>query len=389
MNTRKKRMLNPIGNTMKLQWTGRSRLAALGWFLFAMSAALWIGPAVANDDWAAGAGPEWEAALSAARAEGLVVVAGPAQIVEKMATACEKDTGIKIDYLGGSNRDVRTRFGKELAAGVLSIDVRLGGGTEVSLAGSDVFASQSENLLLPSVSDTANWRGDLIKWVDNANTYMPVPNEYVFGWALVNRDMAPEGAVLTWQDLLKPEFKGKIIAFDPTIPGPGQAAFAYLGHRFGEDYLRQLLVDQKVTVVRQGRQVVESVVLGNYAIALGAVAPHVERFRAAGIDNIYVPEMSDGPGSLVGGSSVPLIAKNAPHPNAAVVFLNWYMSSRGQKIFQDVWQTPSRRRDLSHEGLPAYVIPQDDKVYLDQYREEWYLGGRQHWSKYLREIIGN
>lgn len=375
----------------QMRQTGKfvSRAWLCLWLVLTVPAVLGAGPVAAADDWLAGAGADWDTAMSAARAEGEVVVAGPAQIAETMARVFEEDTGIKVNFLGGGSRDIRTRFRKELATGVLTIDVKIGGAGEIAVAKNGLLEPLAPHLMLPSVSDSENWIEDRIKWVDNTKTFMPIPNEYISGWVLMNRDILPEGTVTTWQDLLKPEFKGRIVAYDPTTGGPGQAAASYMGERFGKDYLRQLYVGQEVTLVRRGRQLVESVALGNHAIAIGAVAPNVERFREAGMTSLYAVEMADGPGNIIGGNSIAVIGKKAPHPNAAIVFLNWYLSPRGQQIYRDIWQTPSRRRDISVEGLPDYVIPKSDRVYLDQYQEDWYITNRSQWKKFLGGMIEN
>jgi ABC-type Fe3+ transport system substrate-binding protein len=49
---------------------------------------------------------------------------------------------------------------------------------------------------------------------------------------------------------------------------------------------------------------------------------------------------------------------NAPHPNAAKVFINWLLSRDGQASFQKIMNTPdlvmeSLRLDISKEPIPA------------------------------------
>ena len=370
--------------TIKMQQSfGRVRT-----FLFALAGCFLVSGSGNAADWDEGAGSDWTETLAAARIEGEVILAGPAQLADEISKAFTEATGIKARFLGGSNRDIRTKFRREVAAGVPTIDVKIGGSGEIKLANDGLLEPLAPLLMLPSVSDPANWLEDRLKWVDEKQTFMPIPNEYVFGWPVANNTLVAEGVLTSWQDLLRPEFKGKIAAFDPTIPGPGQAAASYLGEKFGEAYLEKLFVGQEVTLVRDGRQMVEWVARGSYAVALGAVSPNVEKFKSAGITTLFVPDLSDGPGSILGGSSIPVIPKGAPHRNAAIVFVNWYLSAEGQTIYGNTWQTPSRRRDVSSDGLPDYVLIKPAREYLDQYQEKWYVTMRSHWSDVLTAMLG-
>ncbi len=343
----------------------------------------------AASGWQTGAGEDWRKALEAARSEGEVVVAGPSRLGDEFADAFERDTGIRLSYIGGSNRDIRTRFRREASGNVTTIDVKIGGHGEVSMLDDGMFQPIAPHLLLPSVTDPSQWLDGRLKWVDSQWGYLPIPNEYLFGWPVVNTDQAAGLGVSQWSDLLKPELKGRIVVWDPRSPGPGQAAVSYLGHALGKDFLAKLLVDQKAVLYRDGRKMVEAVVRGDAVVAIGAIAPHVEKFRDAGMTQLTVPRFPDAPGALVGGSSIPVLPKNPPHPNAATVFVNWYLGQPGQEIFARIWQTPSRRADVSRQGLPAYVIPETGFDYEDQYTPEWYAAMRNNWEPFLVDLLGN
>ena len=71
-----------------------------------------------------------------------------------------------------------------------------------------------------------------------------------------------------------------------------------------------------------------------------------------------------------GGGSLSLI-KGAPHPNAAKVFVNWFLSRKGQMALQkydDLYgQEPpnSRRIDIPKDMLPASSRLVEGRRYLD------------------------
>ena len=77
-----------------------------------------------------------------------------------------------------------------------------------------------------------------------------------------------------------------------------------------------------------------------------------------------------------GGGSISLI-KGAPHPNAACVFINWFLSRKGQTAMQksnDLYgELPpnSRRVDIPKNMLPAENRLVEGRKYLDVARHEF------------------
>jgi ABC-type Fe3+ transport system substrate-binding protein len=345
----------------------RRGLAALALCLAHGSAPSWAA------DWQAGAAPEWQKLLEAGRAEGKVVVAGRAEMAVPMGDAFKRDAGISLEFLGGEGRDQSTRIAREMRAGQVTIDVIFDGQSMIPFVNDGFMKPIKPQLVLPDVLDPANWNGGHLKWIDKENAYLFEGGEYVFGWILFNSDMIKPGEITSWKDLLKPQYKGKIASFDPRVGGPGQANASYVADVFGIDFVRHLFVDQDVAISSNSRQLVEWVARGNYPIALATLATEIESFRAAGVTNLAVAYMKDGPGAVLGGSSVLAEPKLAPDPNATAVFLNWYASEPGQRVFTTVWKTPSRRTDIPVDGIPDYVLPKPGATYLDQYTEAWYL----------------
>lgn len=362
--------------------TGFAALAALA--LGALAAL----PAFAADDWQAGAGPEWQRVLEAGRKEGRVVVGGRTELGKPMSEAFKADTGITLDFLGGESRDISSRLDREVRSGNVTLDFVLGGAGDIDLARNGRLLPLKKQLLLPGVTEGMNWIDGRLKWVDKEQDYMLIGGEYIFGWPVFNNANVKVGEIKSWTDLLKPEFKGKIAAYDPRSGGPGQAAAAYLVHLHGADFLHKLYVEQQVVFTRSGPQLAEWAARGVYPIILGSLANDIEKFRRAGIKTLEVGSMSDGAGSLLGGSSVIIQPKGSPHPNAATVFLNWYMSKPGQMVYSTTWETPSRRVDVKVASIPDYTVPKSGVTYLDQYEEDWYSNTRPKLQEAITEALG-
>jgi ABC-type Fe3+ transport system substrate-binding protein len=339
-------------------------------------------------DWQAGAGPEWQKALEAARRDGNVVISGQPELAKPLADAFKRDTGLGLEHIAGEPRDVIARVAREMRAHALSIDLFFTGSTTLPLIHQGLMEPIKPQLMLPSVTDPANWLEGRQKWIDNEGQYLLIPSEYVHGWPLFNSDLVKPGEITRWQDMLKPQYKGKIAAYDPRSGGPGQAVASFLAESFCIDFIKRLYVGQEVTLAGNSRQLVEWAARGTYPIVQAALPTDIERFRRNGFANLSVGDMADGPGTLLGGSSLLAQPKGAPHPNAATVFLNWYYSHQGQEIFSTVWESPSRRIDVQVPSVPAYTIPKPGVAYIEQYREDWYETRRPNVQSAITEALG-
>ena len=113
--------------------------------------------------------------------------------------------------------------------------------------------SMNGKLIDPEVLQPSVWRGGQPK----LNEAGPAPNlpadfrcslqtaEWVMTDLFANTSVIKPGEITSWKDLLKPQYKGKIAAFDPRRSGPGQTPVGYLAALFGHDYLKQLFIGQK------------------------------------------------------------------------------------------------------------------------------------------------
>jgi ABC-type Fe3+ transport system substrate-binding protein len=185
-----------------------------------------------------------------------------------------------------------------------------------------------------------------------------------------NTSIVKPGELTSWKDLLKPQYKGKIAAFDPRRSGPGQTPVGYLAALFGNNFLEALYIGQQVKLTADNRQLAEWVARGDYPIGIALVQFAVEIYRKQGlpIERIFP---KDGQGSLTGGFSVVMLIKNAPHPHAGQLFANWFASKEAQIIYESQMMETSLRRDVSGTNLPDYVRPKIGVAYpVDDYSYE-------------------
>jgi ABC-type Fe3+ transport system substrate-binding protein len=224
--------------------------------------------------------------------------------------------------------------------------------------------------------------------MDDDKRYLLQGAQWVFGWLLVNKNIIDPGEIKTWKDALNPKYRGKIISHDVRSPGPGQGASNFLHNAFGIEYIKAFFLGQEVKFTANTRQVVEEVVRGTKPIAFASIQYDIEGFRKAGIKHLAVVLPEDVPGYVTGGFSVLKQAKGVPHPNAAKVFINWYVSKPGQEVYQAVMLETSRRTDVDKSKLPEYLVPREGVKYFEDYNESIYRN-RDAVVKLITEALGS
>jgi iron(III) transport system substrate-binding protein len=167
----------------------------------------------------------------------------------------------------------------------------------------------------------------------------------------INRDLVPEDKLATSEDLLKPEFAGKIVMDHPNVPAHGSLALTGLLNGHGEAFIDRIFTEAKPVIQDNVRITTEWVATGRYPIGIGVDLATLQEFQAQGIGK-NVQRFTDDPYLLAQGMAV---FKNAPHPNAAKVWVNWFLSKEGQQAWADSGVTGnSRRLDVAPQMPDAY-----------------------------------
>jgi iron(III) transport system substrate-binding protein len=305
------------------------------------------GTAGAPADWQA----QWERTLAAARQEGsLILVIQTGDLYRNWALEfTKKYPDIRIEITGLPGRDAVPRVLNERRGGQYLWDVYVGGHQSGnSLKAGGALDPVRPALMLPDVLDDSKWVGG----VDAV--YSDVERQYMFGHRVevaplvqVNRDVVPEAELTRVEDLVDPKWKGRMSWQDPSVAGAGSADAAHILVVAGEDWLRRLL-SQDIVITRDQRQQVDWLVRGRYPIGISASVEALQAYRREGLgQNVrpLAPESDMGRRfSLSMGIG---LFNNAPHPNAAKVFLNWALTKEGQALWvQHLGNQASRRVDV-------------------------------------------
>src|SRR4051812_10781415 len=320
---------------------------------------------------------QWDEVLAAAQKEGKVVVDVPGEVIDQYRAAFRgfrERYGIEVEARAGSNADTTQLIMRECAVGRPSLDVALGGMSETLEAyPKGCLTPLRPRLILPEVTDPSAWRAGHLKFNDPEDQYFLQLGESVYGTPVINTERLKPETVATSRDLLKPEFKGKMVSYDPRRAGAGQSDATYFLGALGPDYVSQLYKGQDVVSTADHRQLAEGVARGVYLVGLGHVERGVEPLRREGLP-LGIATLQDAPGYVVGGSTVLKLIKDAAHPNAATVMVNWMASPDGQRTMMEIIGQPSRRIDIDvPDTVPFYRVPKDGVSYLDAYDYDYYV----------------
>jgi ABC-type Fe3+ transport system substrate-binding protein len=334
----------------------------------------------------------WDAVVAAARQEGKVVMAVPAEVADEyrgVLRAVGARYGFEVEGRAINASEVSQVLMRECGVGRQTLDVVQGGLSEsFDVYPQGCLAPVKSQLILPEVTDPRNWRDGTLKFDDPEGAYMLQLGEAVYGPVAYNTERVRPEQIATSRDLLKPEFRGKIASYDPRRAGTGRGLSTYYLTALGPDYVRQLYQGQEVASTADHRQLAEWVARGVYPIGLAHVERGIEPLRREGLP-IGIRELDDAPGYVTGGSTVVKIVKNAPHPNAATVLVNWLASREGQQKMMELLGQPSRRVDVDvPDTVAPYRLPKAGTHYADGYDFDFYTKERPTAEQAVMEILG-
>lgn len=330
--------------------------------------------ALARPQWAVGQSSQtkaasWDKIVEAAKKEGKVVASVPPSAVLRrgMEIAFARRYGIAAEFVPARGSTIIQRIASENRAGVHYFDLHIGG-TESAIAGllaAKLLEPVEPFFVLPEASDPRHWWGGHM-WVDNAKRFIYpfVAYQTVSLWCNPNEYNPVQ--FKSFDDLLNPKLQNKIGMSDPRTPGSGNSMWSHMLSVKGQDYLKKL-VTQKPLVTRNLRLLGENLSRGKIAVTVGIGYSELLPFIKAGLPIAPLPYPKEGL-YTTGGYGHLMVIKNAPHPNAATVFINWLLGRDGQEIFGRAMGVGSRRLDIETKWLKQFgVIASKDALTVDQY----------------------
>jgi len=321
---------------------------------------------------------EWEKLVQAAKTEGQVsVYVHSTYAPVLMSGAFEKAfPGIKLTIVSGVENDLERRFGAERRAGKNLADVFMVG----VLRSYDFMQARFLDpikpvLILPDVLDESKWWQGKHHYSDPEKKYL---FRYVasaqYGQISYNTQLIQPKEFASFWDFLNPKWKGKILARDIRLPGTGGSAIRlfYYHPDMGPEFVRRLFADTDITLFRDRRQGLDWLATGKFPICFWCEG--VDKANTQGLPVDTFGRMKEGAG-LSAGQAILTYVNQAPHPNAAKVFINWFLSRDGQLNFQkalgkaDEGSPDSLRIDIPKDDVDPKSRRVDGVKYLDT--DQW------------------
>jgi iron(III) transport system substrate-binding protein len=344
--------------------------------------------APAGGEWQA----KWDALVAAAKQEGQLILHGPPNpdTRQMVPEAFTRRFGIPVEYNALRTSELTNKMVAEKQAGLVTIDAMITGFSSYAdiLYPAGLLADLRGALILPEVTDPDVWI------MDQAGIFLdPEQNKLMrlfytsVSVVTVNRDFVDPSQIRSAQDLLRPEFKGKVSVEDPTVPGSGANTATYIYLTLGEDFTRKLYVEQAVAT-RDNRQRSDWLVRGTQPIALSMNAAELDRVLKDGFPLQIIKSLPDLPGTTGSAFGVSGLIEGAPHPNAARVFVNWIASREGLEVYSRSERVPGTRKDLDYtQWVAEHSIPLPGVNYLDTYNWEWKAHKQPAGAERVKEIL--
>ena len=323
---------------------------------------------------------EWAAVMDAAKKEGKVVVAGSPDPVMRndVIPKFTARFGIPVEFIAGRSSQIVSRVETERASGIYSIDVYL--------AGPDTSANELYNdklidplkplIVMPEVADGSKWKTGKVWFADPQEQFIVRAFSGVATWLFINTDHVKPEEVRHVKDLLNPKWRGKISTEDPTTTGAGANMAARLYYQVGEEYVKNLYVDQKTVRTRERRQMTDWLARGTQPICLNCREDDVRPLVKEGFKILEIFEISGVPSTINGSPWMLSLANKAPHPKAAQVFANWILSKEGLEAYARGYGSATLRTDIDESFLNPGNVPKKGVKYFDDTEWKWIVTGR-------------
>lgn len=192
----------------------------------------------------------------------------------------------------------------------------------------------------------------------------------------------------SFADLLKPEYKGNIVYLDPRSTGVGQVLTWAANFAQGGTYANLAPGLKYIEQLHKGGNVLRVVGTTPYAQFIKGEIPIWINFVNDGLRAKFTDGMGDdvevvspSEGTVAAPYTISLV-KGGPNPNAAKLWLNFIMSTRGQQLFAEGFVTPSVAGVVIPDAVKARLVSHSKVTLLDLGQSAAQLQAlQQGWAK--------
>jgi ABC-type Fe3+ transport system, periplasmic component len=242
-------------------------------------------------------------------------------------------------------------------------------------------------LIRPEVTDGAKWKRGKPWFIDPDEQYILMLFANVDSHFYINTDYVKPEDIRSAKDLLNPKWVGKISSEDPTSSGTGANTAGHFLRELGPEYAKKLYIEQKPGISRDRRQLTDWLARGIYPICLTCRTDDIRQLLKEGFKITEVFQLSDLKNRLNSSPFILSYASNAPHPNAARVFINWLIGKEALEIYSRGYESPTLRTDVEESFLDPNTIPRPGVTYVDNTEFNWIAKERVEAANDARTLL--
>ena len=285
----------------------------------------------------------------------------------------EKYPNVQVEIVAAGTGELCNRIAAESANPIA--DVMWGGGADSITAFKEYFEPyvvEGDAFIDAAYKDPENyWTGE-----------SPLPMVLFYNTAVLEKDSLE--IPKTWEDLLKPEYKGKIAYCLPSKSGSAytQLCTMLLGHGGKEDgwsFIEKLYENLDGKIVDSSSKCHKMVADGEFAIGLTLEKAAVKYADNSDVGFVYPAD---------GTSAVPdcvALVKGAPNKENAQLFIDFVTSRECQEMQSRDWGRRPVRSDVEvGEGMPAL-----DEIPMVDYDFDWAAGEKEGIIEIFNDIMVN
>jgi ABC-type Fe3+ transport system substrate-binding protein len=257
------------------------------------------------------------------------------QVVRPVKAAFEKEYPfVQVDFFRGNAERLAQKMLAEYQAKRYDVDIVSGSATSTIVQ----RAGFMQRFYSPHLAEYPSELKDPKGFWGSTNVYF-----MTLGYN--TRSVKAADLPKSYEDLLNPRWKGQMMWATSRGSGAPQFIgniFVTMGQEAGKAYLQKLKQQNIAKSTASARQILDMVIAGEYPMAIQIFNHHAYISKMAGAPVDWQPlEPVTATNNTIG------VAKNAPHPYATMLFIDFVLSRQGQKVFQASNYLPA------HPDVPA------------------------------------
>jgi iron(III) transport system substrate-binding protein len=168
----------------------------------------------------------------------------------------------------------------------------------------------------------------------------PRARNHIIGIVYNKEIIKPTDAPKTLEDLVKPQYRGKLVMADPTLHTTTAQWLVNVHKLIGKDKSEKFVRDlaaMKPTLVESFNPAADRVTSGEFPIAITYVYyVYLNGIKGAPIDYVRT-------GKFLGDASYLTLHNKAPHPNAAKAFIDFFLDEESMSIMAKAGEFVNRK----------------------------------------------